>query len=96
MVRGSHLEARLVDTRSLHPAAIKENRPERVMFWYHFLPSTSQKPNWWFDRILKDASDLGVTGSLLRALARAPVSPNRADLRASDPVPSRAEAGARL
>ena len=33
------------------------------MFWYHFLPSSPKKPNWWFDRILKDASDLGVTSS---------------------------------
>ena len=39
------------------------------MFWYHFLPSTSQKPNWWFERILKDASDLGVTSSFLQSLA---------------------------
>lgn len=39
------------------------------MFWYHFLPSTSQKQNWWFERILKDASDLGVTSSFLQSLA---------------------------
>ena len=37
-----------------------ETKPEKIMFWHHYLPSMPESPNWWFDRIQKEASTLGI------------------------------------
>lgn len=42
-----------------------ETKPEKVIFWHHYLPSVPGKPNWWFDRLLLDARKLGVPGESL-------------------------------
>lgn len=38
-----------------------ETKPEKIIFWYHFLPSTPVAPNWWFERTQADASSLGIS-----------------------------------
>lgn len=49
-------------------AAIAENHPDTVMVWYLHLPSTNERPNWWFDRIVADAEKLGVNGKSVQTI----------------------------
>ncbi|KAK9895733.1 glycosyltransferase family 32 protein [Cystobasidium minutum MCA 4210] len=51
-------------------SAMAENRPDQVFFWHHYLPSTPEQPNWWFERILQDAAkDFNIQIDLKKARA---------------------------
>lgn len=38
-----------------------ETKPSKIMFWYHYLPSTPNARNWWFDRIRSEAEKYNIT-----------------------------------